>query len=430
MKEIKKDNCRLKLNGLKAKILPALISSSMILSMSGCSTKKNTPKYLKENGFEVTQLNDLSKDYDLYLVDSVDINKVSDDRLKDNVNDFLMNYIQADPIEYFNYSSKKDANKEDIIRLIENNTYLKDEDKKVLSNATNKLDASDIKLNYHVLYDNLNGLKVDYFDEASENMRGSAYGWFSATDRTIHIPTEKYLREFNSNGLEHIKNFVLVHELLGHGSMTYVDHERKVCCSVSKQAYLLHDDGSNIMELGHFVEEGCADIIAINSVGKAEAGYPLCDYFVKTLESSLDLSFNDIYHQGSKIIDKKFNDINIKNGYDVLCSYDNLVSVFLYTDHEMILEEESISMCFMNIYKAYISKLHGEGLSNEEIMSKVKDMIYSYSELMTSNGYDGTILALQDFVHGCLYVSPDHLYNSCEMYLNTLSATNNQRKKA
>ena len=424
MKKIKKKQFSFGTKNVRNKIISSSLISTILLSFTGCENVDNKAEFLKDNGVEVTQLIDNSNQYDLYYVDTYDETLIEDANLKNLIMSTGMPPVTCSPEEFKNNSTYKNVTIDDVKSLIKNNKELEEYDKNVLLVGIDNLVKAGFNINTSVLYCNLEGLKVIHFDEVPEDFKGVSNGQFRADIKTMYIPTINFINKYGNGDIKQ-KDFILCHELLGHGSMGCHDEKDNLFVKYEKSICQLGKEITNFTIVGTFIEEGMADIIAINATGYTKyAGYPLNSYLVYDLMSVCGLSFNDVYNNDIRLIAHKLEEIGIKDSYDTLNNIDSYIYQFLYYAHEPYNDEMYMTAYIIKLYTAYINYLYtNSGKSIEDIEIIVNDSIDNYKKVYYIENHGDPAVAICDDINGIIYVRPSELKIKCKQYMNSLKNT-------
>ena len=427
MNKIRKNNFSFK-KGCKEKIISIFFASIVISSMTGCSKdslKKKTLLDCNKNGVSLEQLYSDDKNTGLYLIDKIDLSKLSDDIIKEHFQIPIVN-TYCNPSTYSAISENPNVNSTDVITLIENNSTLTAEDKRILINGINNLKSSEIDLNYSVLYDNLIDIDIEYFDDLSNNMPLNSNGMYQCIENKLYLPTVEYAlkndkdKDFALNQRER----VILHEVLGHASMGHYDKEKSIYCSIGLPIMACDDKGYTIKKLGSFVEEGYAEIIAKYAFDKSKdfkPGYELAVYYVSLINSMFELSINDIYKNDIDVLIQKMREIGIGNSYMNYCLYENNNEYFFYSNHEPLIDGESNSKYVIGILNKLADKYIESGMSYEEVINNITHHIYSYKLYFNpkSKTESGKVAILDsDEYMGMIYLVPDEVLYTCKEYID------------
>lgn len=333
----------------KNKILPFILGSTILSTMSSCTISKSIIDKLEDNGINIEVINEYPGS-NIYKITSYSIDGMNKFSTKNVINDYIetVNYdVICTPSEFSKYTGEYDLTWDDIRNTLDN-TDLEDEYKSIILDGLNHLEEKEFNMDLAALNYNLKNLKIEYKDSFDEVLMGDIVAKFNADSQSIEI---------NNNYIDtpYFKR-TLIHELLGHGMTNayYINEDGlKVYCKTSMYSCIIEDDKyKGKYMLGNSLEEALAEFISYYATGEKmmydDTMYITSEYGLLLLCESNGIKIGDYANKGIEYLINKMKDNNLGHQINYIKCLDDKFNhiAFFNSDTNYKLEDVTVSYLF------------------------------------------------------------------------------------
>lgn len=352
----------------KRKVTAILLSTSLLGSIVGCSSKDNFITKLEDKGFSIETIN--YDDNTLYKIEN------NDTKYFENIDDESIGYktfLPYDyntlytPLEFSNYMGYSNITWNDIRNTLNSNNNLDKDIKDIILKGINNLEKNKYDINLGVLKYNLESLTIEYVE--------NIYGVNNVP--AVFYPDEQKVI-VNSQYIDNPSyERVLYHEVLGHGSsMAYIKDNGGIFCSNSFETILVENkDIYGYSVFGNSFGEALADYVSYlatdRKISYIESNYLPTLYFLKILCDSNGISMEKYANEGIKCLTDKMNSNGMSNQIELI----NYMDMKLYL---LTVDNKNVNVTYNEIILSYLCDLAINRKGNNKSYSEVIDEIATY----------------------------------------------------
>ena len=357
--------------------------------LTGCSTNEKVQK-LQEK-FSVSKLSS-SQGVDFYAFNTLSNEKANEliqqENLPDNYINFFNEYdydVLCTPSEFESYLNYGQLGWEDIKRSVNENANIEDYLKQYILEGINNLEIRNFKISLPTLYYNLSNLKTDYLEDDRNNGLTVITASFNPLAQTVYINKD-------ITGDQEVFKRTFLQEVLGHGATcaryTTLDG-RKINCSLDIPVCILENGEIRTFSfMGKCMSEAAAEIIRSAAIAKRienfDTSYTFNTYSLLFLCNGMDISVNDVFLKGTKVLFDKSREKNIQTPVDFIYNLD--LFNMAYFQARINNYPFNVKDFYITYLKDYIESQKIMGLSTEEIKAKTNNMLYNYESYLIPSG--------------------------------------------
>jgi len=324
-----------------------VLSLTVVLSMCGCNQIDNTNGISDtkptESSTIVGLLDKNEEIYNYFHKYNMDvINKEYDGNDYIFVNDFINsnNKHQITLHSYDDFKTFKNINLvptwDDVINAFLNNENIDDDKKNIIFDGINNLrNNEELKdMDLSVLYVNAQRMKFQYLSSEEMNNtvnRDSAYAYFDSVSGVIYLPSDKPLEKFE-----------FIHEVLGHGSLSYREENEDSLVVFDCTNYLMlpTDNRYTGYSVGVMVSEGGANMIAHFATNDYSVStfYELYEEELRVIADLCNVSMGQLFnHKGIALYDLMYQN-GISTPVEYIFKMDGIYKGQLYCQFSDLME--------------------------------------------------------------------------------------------
>jgi len=371
-----------------------LISLVIALSLCGCTQINDVRNQNSENGIGIIQTQDKNqeiinyfKNYNMQVINK-EYNGNDYIFVKEFINSNNKHQITLQNFEEFRKYNNINfvPNWNDVINEFQNNKNIDQEKRTLILECINNMkNCEELKnMDLSVLYVNAKKMKFKYIstDEMINNTKqNSVYAYFDVATGIVYLPNDKP-----------IKKFEFIHEVLGHGSLSYRDETENSLIIFDCTNYIMlpTDKRYTGFSMGTMVSEGGANMIAHLATKDYSVStfYELYEEELRIIANFCNVSIGELFNcKGISLYDLMY-----KNGIDTPIEYifkmDGIIKGQIYCDFSELMERLLIDATEEKVINS------SESEQNEIIESTIKvirDSYFKEKEELKFNYEGGTI---------------------------------------
>lgn len=359
------------INKFKSKTLSFILSTTILGTMVGCSSRNIEDRLTKE-GISVELLSD-----DIYKMNSFNQTTIDkfDARYIEINNSPEEDYkILCTPSEFSQYTNEYNITYDDIRNTI-NSIDIDLNIKNLLLEGINNIENNNFNMDLSVLNYNLKHLKIKYEDEMIDGIE-QAYAKFEPKDSTIVISSTAFDSE------DFVNTFY--HEVFGHGMTIAYIEDKEVLCSTCLTTCIINDNkykGNYV--LGRALDEGLAEIIRKYASNKRidndDSFYCPDIYSLLILLKSNNISVSDYANNGVEYLINKLNINNLGSQINYIECLDKKLLYIVYQNEDI---DEKLEDLVTNYLFNYIENELKKGKDTTTIDIEVNNIINSYTNYL------------------------------------------------
>ena len=380
------------INYISKRIVPILVAGTTIISVAGCSSKKENKVEITNtynNAYSIEKYKDVPY---LYSIKSYDTEKAKGTTYE--MKKIHKSYdIKCTPIEFEKYTGESNITWEDVRNTI-NNSKFDEYHKGLLLKGINNLEDNNFNANLSALNYNIKNIEIEYVDSYQ---RDGILGEFNCFEHKITL-AEK---------IEDSKKYeeVFLHEMLGHGTTDAYLDDSKVYCSIDTPTYVTNTSNKFVgySLYGEAFTEAMAQIIAITALDndlceEYQSGYDLDMVELLMLCKDNKCSLSDYANYGVNKLIEKMKTNGIDNPYST-------IAMISYNHESAVLDDQMEILSEQLMYEYFCERISDEqnkGKTIEEINKDMQNVFASYNNYVLTfknNNHDDIVAYNADYIN-------------------------------